>query len=128
MGLDLSQVKKDSVNLSGKVRESVETAARLGAKFSLEKVGEQNENGEVYNINFPTDPHIDTPWVATQPGTIRFDSLFENTGSDTFNFRYMERIPDNQPKNLPDDYKTLSSGKISVSILNFNDLGRVFTL
>jgi 5'-nucleotidase len=127
-GDDFDEVKKDSINPSAKVSEPVEMAAQLGAEFSSKKVGEQNDSCEVYNVNFPTNPLIDTPWVATQPGKIRFDKLFENTGSNTFKFRYREQIPESQKRKLPDDYEVFSAGNISVSILNFNDLGREFTL
>jgi 5'-nucleotidase len=125
---DFDAVKEDSINPSGKVRKSVTTAAQLGAKFTSQKVGEKNENCEVYNVNFPTNPQTDTPWVATQPGKIRLDSFFENKGSDTFKFQYQERIPESQKRTLLDDFEVFSANNISVSILNFNDLGREFKL
>lgn len=117
-------IKDDSVNPDIRVRQQVDVAAELGAKFASEKAGEDNSDCEVYNVNFPVDPQLDTAWVVTQPGTIHFESLFKTEDEKTYRFRYPERSPNPRARELPCDYDTHASGKISLSILNFNQLGR----
>lgn len=103
-------------------------AAQLGADFANSKVGETNDDCEVYNVNFPMDPKVNTPWVATQPGKIHFRSLFQSEDNNTFRFAYEERIPEPECRELPCDYTTYSEGNISVSLLNFNQLGKDFSI
>ena len=122
------KIKEDSVHPHESVRERVDAAARLGAEFANSKVGEVNGNCEVYNVNFPMDPKPDTPWVATQPGKIQFRSLFQSDDNRTFRFAYEERIPEPECRELPCDYTTYAEGNISVSLLNFNQLGKDFSL
>ena len=122
------QVKEDSINIPEAFQKRVDIAARLGARFANEQVGKANDDCEVYNVNFPANPREDSPWVATQPGSIRFESLFENTGDDIYRFKYTEKFPKSTPGKLPSDYDTFSAGNISLSVLDFNQLGREFNL
>ena len=122
------KIKEDSVHPHESVRERVDIAAELSARFASEKVGEKNDDCEVYNVNFPMDPKLDTPWVATQPGKINFSSLFESEDGKTYRFTYREPMPDPKARELPCDYDTYAAGNISLSILDFNQLGRKFSL
>jgi 5'-nucleotidase len=125
---DFDDLKNNPAAPSANLTSGVRTAARLGAEFAAKKAGETNENCEVYNVNFPTNPQMDTPWVATQPEKVRFGSLFEETESGVYNFRYTEHIPYGKTGNLPNDWETFAAGNISLSILNFHNLGRHFSL
>lgn len=125
---DFDRIKEDSVNPHASVRGRVDVAAELGARFANEKVGEANTDCEVYNVNFPKEPKLDTPWIATQPGRIHFESLFQSEDGKAYRFIYKERIPEPIPRELPCDYDTYLAGNISLSLLNFNQLGRKFCL
>jgi 5'/3'-nucleotidase SurE len=127
---NFDRIKEDSIIPHQDIRKKVDIAARLGADFANQKIGEANEHCEVYNINFPTDLQLDTPWVATQPGKIYFESLFQHKEGDRYRFRYTERIPESSSENLhlPNDYETFVAGNISLSILDFNQLGKAFAL
>ena len=122
------QIKEDSVNPPVNVRKGIDIAAQLGAEFSHSKVGESNEESEVYNVNFPMTPQLDTPWVATQPGKIHFKGLFQDQGDSIYRFAYEERMPGSEARELPQDYETFVDGNISLSVLNFNHLGKNFSL
>ncbi|MCB1121205.1 MAG: 5'/3'-nucleotidase SurE [Verrucomicrobiae bacterium] len=125
---DFEKIKRDPGTPPASLKSYIDTSAELGARFAAEKAGEGNPRGEVYNVNFPCRPGTDTPWVATRPGRIPFDSLFTQTSPGVFNFQYHERHPQEPEGPLPGDFQTLSNGKISVSILNFNDLGKEFSI
>ena len=122
------KIKKDSVNPDESVRNGIDIAAQLGAEFSNTKVGEANEDSEVYNVNFPMSPKLDSPWIATQPGKIHFKSLFQRYDDTSFRFAYEERMPGSEARELPSDYETFLNGNISLSVLNFNQLGKRFSL
>jgi len=121
-GEDFDLVKVDSVNPPASIKSRVDTAAELGAKFAAGKVGQANDNNLVYNVNFPTDPKPDTPWVTTQPGHIKLGSLFRESEPGTFTFQYNEDTIRTTPNGLPSDFVAFSQGNISVSELNFNNL------
>lgn len=125
---DFDLMKRETGIPRESLRRRVDVAAELGAEFAATKAGENNEKGEVYNINFPSHPKADTPWVATRPGRIRFDSLFAPIRPDVYKFQYQERHPESPQGDLPGDFETFTGGKISLSVLNFNDLGRAFSL
>ena len=76
---DFEAVKQDSINPPAHIRARVDIAAKLGAEFAASKVGTDNLNHTVFNINFPTSPKPDTPWINTQPGQIDMGSLFAET-------------------------------------------------
>jgi 5'-nucleotidase len=119
---DFELVKNDSVNPPQSIKNRVDMAAELGAKFAAQKVGEVNTNNLVYNINFPTDPKPDTPWIISQPGRIKLGNLFRETETGTFRFHYTDDTEKTAPKGLPSDFEVFSQGNISLSKLNFNNL------
>ena len=121
-GNDFELVKDDSANPPESIKHRVDTAAKLGAKFASEKVGEVNKNNLVYNVNFPTHPKPDTPWIITQPGNIKLGSLFRETEPGNFSFQYNEHTERTSPNGLPSDFEVFSKGNISLSKLNFNNL------
>ena len=121
-GTDFDLVKNDSVNPSESIKNRIDIAAELGAKFASEKVGEVNKSNLVYNVNFPTHPKPDTPWILTQPGHIKLGALFRETEAGTFTFHYNEDTERTSPNGLPSDFEVFSQGNISLSKLNFNNL------
>ena len=121
---DFNEVKSDQVNPSLSVRSRVDTAASLAAEFALKKVGEDNRDCLVDNVNFPARVEKNSPWVATQPGKIKIGSFFEHLENNTYSFRYSEKAPIESHPHLPSDWDTFNDGKISVSTLRFNDLSK----
>ena len=125
---DFEAIKEDSINPAASVREHVDLAAKLSARFANEKVGEDNKDCEVYNVNFPIHLKEDSPWLATQPGKIQFRSFFQSQDGLSFRVAYEERMPASESRELPSDYESFVEGNISLSILNFNQLGKNFSL
>lgn len=116
---DFDEVKMNTMSPPKSIRSPVDQAAALGADFSARKAGSANNSCEVYNINFPTNPNPDTPWVRTQPGRVKLGSLFEQVEPGCFSFQYSESSSLFSGSGLPYDYNVFSAGKISLSKLNF---------
>lgn len=120
---DFEAVKQDSINPPAHIQARVDVAAKLGAEFAAQKADADNLYHTVYNINFPTCPKPDTPWINTQPGQIEMGSLFTETRPGHYAFQYTEDTKKTAPGGLPSDFEVFSAGNISLSKLDFNRLG-----
>jgi len=116
------RIKGDAAHPPESIKDPLKVAAKLGAAFAAQKAEESNDHCEVYNLNFPTNPKPDTPWIVTEPGKIKFDSLFQEIKPGRYSFRYMEQISKPSGTELPCDYEVFTEGKISLSKLKFHKL------
>ena len=115
---DFLAIKASPANPSPQIVRRIDLAAQRGAEFAAAMAGQDNPQGLVHNVNFPSNLEPDTPWVSTQPSKIRMGSLFTKQSHNTYRFRYLDSLTPRQSTTLPGDYETLLSGKISHSILN----------
>ena len=100
----------------------IQASANKAAQLALDTVRNPPKKGTVLNVNFPDTMHAKADIELTQPATIHLGSLYEETEKDCFRFQYSEgkRLC----KNSKSDRDALKRGNISISELDFSQIGR----
>ncbi|MFL2848173.1 MAG: 5'/3'-nucleotidase SurE [Coraliomargaritaceae bacterium] len=100
----------------------IQASAKKAAQLALETIQQPPNKGTVLNVNFPDTMNAETGIERTQPAKIHLGSLYKEVKKDCFRFQYSEgkRLCANSQS----DRDVLSRGNVSVSELNFSQIGR----
>lgn len=100
----------------------IQASSEKAAQLALNTVQQPPQKGIVLNINFPDSMNPGASTEKTQPAKIHLGSLYAETEKGHFHFQYSEgkRLCTNSQS----DRDALNRGNISISELDFSQIGR----
>ncbi len=118
-----ARLHEDNVNVPEELEGDVRNIARHAAAFAAELVKLPGERYLVHNLNYPPKVDAATPIVRTLPAAVEPFGLYvrsEKEGEFRFRFATGATIPGE----VESDRECVSSGRISIGLLDFSRLGR----
>ncbi len=110
--------------LSAMLRQTADQTVGFAQRLIQDASRKTNSDLTVHNINFPFPPSAELEWVRTVPARAQTRCYFRKSeDSETFHFAY-HRAACSESEPLT-DRQAVESGRISWSILNFGEIGRV---
>jgi 5'-nucleotidase len=118
-----SEISSNHGQTDERFRSVIQASADKAAQLALEAVQSPPNKGTILNVNFPETMHAQAAIEKTQPAKIHLGSLYEATEANCFRFQYSEgkRLC----THLQSDRDALKRGNISISELDFSQIGRI---
>ncbi len=121
--VEFEKIRENHGQVEGDFAESLRHAAKFATKFAESILGTKHSTPVVHNINFPKRTYADTEVTRTEPAPLEGQSLFVRETAASFKFGKVERDP--APHGGIDDMQALNDGKISHTILDIGEMGKV---
>jgi 5'-nucleotidase len=117
-----SEISKNKGQTDERFNSVVQASAEKAAQLALETIQKPPKKGTILNVNFPETMNTGTDIEITQPAKIHLGSLYTEVEKDCFRFQYAEgkRLCSNSQS----DRDALTRGNVSISELDFSQIGR----